>query len=90
MEFQAHRTVNHSAGQFMHNGFTSNKAENYFSQLKRSLDGTHHVSKVHLNRYLAEFDFRHSTCKMDDTERVARLMSQVPGRRISYKRVKGS
>ena len=34
----------------------------YFSQLKRSLDGTHHkVSREHLDRYLAEFDFRHST-----------------------------
>jgi hypothetical protein len=32
--------------------------------LKRSIDGTHHhVSREHLNRYLAEFDFRYSTRK---------------------------
>jgi hypothetical protein len=29
-----------------------------FSQLKRSIDGTHHhISKEHLPRYLAHFDF---------------------------------
>ena len=38
---------------------TTNHAEGYFSQLKRSIDGTHHhVSQEHLGRYLAEFDFR--------------------------------
>src|SRR5271163_4769056 len=42
-------------------------AEGYFSQLKRSLDGTyHHVSVEHLPRYLAEFEYRYSTCKMSD------------------------
>jgi transposase-like protein len=90
-EFVSHATVNHSADQYLdpYTGATTNEAENYFSQLKRSLDGTHHhVSTVHLDRYLAEFDFRHSTRKITDTERVARLMGQVPGRRITYKRVK--
>ncbi|MGI8806523.1 MAG: transposase [Acidimicrobiales bacterium] len=39
-------------------------AEGLFSQLKRSLDGTHHhVSVQHLPRYLAEFDFRYTTRK---------------------------
>jgi hypothetical protein len=38
---------------------TTNLAEGYFSQLKRSLDGTHHhVTREHLHRYLAEFDHR--------------------------------
>jgi ISXO2-like transposase domain len=55
----------------------------------RSLDGTHHrISAEHLPRYLAEFDYRRSTCKISDTERVERLMGQVEGR-LSYKRVKG-
>ncbi len=59
--------------------------------LKRSLNGAHHnVSKVHLQRYLYEFDFRYSTRKLTDGERMARLIGQVPGRRISYERVKGS
>jgi hypothetical protein len=59
---------------------TTNHAESYFAQLKRSLDGTHHhVSVEHLDRYLAEFDFRFSTCKATDTERVGMLVSRVGG-----------
>jgi len=63
----------------------------YFSQLKRSLDGTHHkVSREHLDRYLAEFDFRHSTRKASDTERMAMLGQRIGGRRLTYRRVAGS
>ena len=88
-EFAAHQTVNHSEDEYVGPlGQTTNRAEGYFSQLKRSLDGTHHrVSVEHLPRYLAEFDFRYSTCKLTDDERVSRLMGQVDGRRLSYKRV---
>ena len=70
-EFIAHETVNHSHHEYVRGLISSNQAENYFSQLKRSIDGTHHsISKEHLNRYLGEFDFRYSTCMMDDTERM--------------------
>jgi transposase-like protein len=90
-EFLSHATVNHSAGEYVRGSVTSNQAENYFSQLKRSLDGTHHhISKEHLPRYLAEFDFRYSTRRLTDTQRMARLMGQTAGRRLSYKRVKSS
>lgn len=90
-EFQAHQTVNHSQDEYVGPlGQSVNKAENFFGQLKRSLDGTHHrVSVEHLPRYLAEFDFRYSTCHMNDSKRVWRLMGQVEGR-LSYKRVRGT
>jgi hypothetical protein len=39
----------------------------------------------HLDRYLAEFDYRHSTCRLTDTERVERLVDQVAGRRLTYR-----
>jgi transposase-like protein len=85
-ELADHRVVDHYAGEYVAaDGASTNVAENYFSQLKRSLDGTHHhVSKAHLSRYLTEFDFRYSTCYMDDTERMARLMRQTGGRRLRY------
>jgi hypothetical protein len=61
------------------------QAEAFFSQLKRSLDGTHHsVSREHLHRYLAEFDFRYTTCKDSDTERMGKMMEQAHGRRLAY------
>ena len=53
-----------------------------------SLTGTHHhVSVEHLHRYLAEHDFRYSTCKMSDSARMARIMDQAEGRRLTYRRV---
>ncbi len=52
-EFQSHQTVQHNIGEYVRGGVSTNKAENFFSQLKRSIDGTHHsVSRAHLNRYL--------------------------------------
>jgi hypothetical protein len=62
-------------------------AENYFSQLKRSLDGTHrHVSAKHLNRYVDEFDYRYSTCDLNDAGRMADFATRVAGR-LTYKKV---
>jgi transposase-like protein len=78
--------VNHRQGEYVSaEGVSTNIAETYFSQLKRSLDGTHHhVSRAHLQRYVTEFDFRFSTCHLDDTERMEKLMRQVGGRRLAY------
>jgi hypothetical protein len=81
-----HSTVDQSAGKYARGAVSTNQAENYFSQLKRSIDGTHHhVSRKHLDRHLAEFDFRFSTFKETDTERVGRLVGQVGGRRLAYR-----
>jgi hypothetical protein len=79
--------VNHNGGEYVDElSHGTNKAENFFSQLKRSIDGTHHcISHKHLQRYLTEFAFRHSTHGLSDTERKAKLMNQVPGIRLSYK-----
>ncbi|MGC2190897.1 MAG: IS1595 family transposase [Candidatus Dormiibacterota bacterium] len=83
--FAGHTFVNHVAGEYVRNGAGTNQAENYFSQLKRSIDGTHHhVSREHLGRYLAEFDFRHSTHTETDSQRMETLMGRVGGRRLRY------
>jgi transposase-like protein len=89
--FAAHSTVDHSAGEYVRQDITTNHAETYFSQLKRSLDGTHHhVSREHLHRYLAEFDFRYTTCKLSDVERIDLLVSQTGGRRLMYRQPVGA
>ena len=83
--FASHSAVDHLAGEYVRGDASTNQAENYFSQLKRSIDGTHHhVSRAHLDRYLAEFDFRHSTHEVSDTVRMETLMGQVAGRRLMY------
>jgi transposase-like protein len=84
---RSHEAVDHSAGQYVRRGgITTNMAEGYFSQLKRSIDGTHHhVSMEHLNRYLAQFDFLYSLCKLSDSLRMRALIRQAGGRRLTYK-----
>jgi transposase-like protein len=89
-EFLSHEWVDHDDGEYVRGDVTVNHAEGYFGNLKRSLDGTfHHVSREHLPRYLAEFDYRYSTRKLDDTARLSRVMGQVGGRRLTYKRLIG-
>ncbi len=42
---RGHDSVTHNLGEYVRGDVTTNKAENYFGQLKRSIDGTfHHVS----------------------------------------------
>lgn len=84
--FQSHEWVDHGSYEFVRGDVTSNPAESHFSQLKRSLDGTHHhVSPEHLHRYLAEFDYRYNTRKLSDSARLERMMNQTAGRRLRYK-----
>ena len=62
-----HQSVNHGAKEWVRGDCHTNSIEGYWSQVKRSIRGTHvHVSKKHLPKYLAEFDFRHNTRKMPD------------------------
>jgi transposase-like protein len=81
-----HQTTNHFLGEYVgRTGSTTNRAEGFFSQLKRSLDGTHHhVSVEHLHRYLGEFDYRYNTCKLSDGQRMAHLMGRTKRRLSLY------
>jgi hypothetical protein len=80
--------LDHKAGDYVRNGVTTNMAETFFSQLKHSVDGTHHhVSAKHLPRYLAEFDYRFSTRKLSDSGRMSDLMGRTAGRRLTYRPV---
>jgi hypothetical protein len=52
--FADHKTVNHSAGEYVRGAAHINTIEGYFSILKRGIIGTyHHVSAEHLKRYLS-------------------------------------
>ncbi len=71
--FTSHETINDGAGEYVRGHVFSNTAEGFFSQLKRSLDGTYHrVSEWHLARYLAEFDYRYNNRQVRDWERTSR------------------
>ncbi len=82
----SHHTVNHSIGEYVKHYFIhTNGLENAWSLFKRKVYGIHHfVSGEHLDRYLAEFTFRHNRRKMGERQRVNALLGQIEGR-LTYK-----
>ena len=86
-EFANHETVNHSAGEYVRKGITTNHVENYFSVFKRGMIGTYqHCSEKHLGRYLVEFDFRYNRRDIKDFERTIHALKGAEGKRITYRR----
>jgi len=54
-----HETVSHLQEEWVHGDTHTNTIEAFWSILKRSIKGTHvHVSRQHMAKYLAEFEFR--------------------------------
>lgn len=54
-----HGVVNHSDGEYVRGIHYTNTLEGHWSQLKRSIRGTHvHVSSKHLWKYVSEFSYR--------------------------------
>ncbi|WP_027055703.1 IS1595 family transposase [Mesorhizobium erdmanii] len=90
-EYASHGTVNHSANEYARLGgyMHINTAENFFSILKRGINGVYHsVSEAHLHRYLSEFDFRYnnrSGLGVEDAERAAKALKGAEGKRLTYR-----
>lgn len=56
-----HETVKHGVGEYVRGQVHTNNIEGFWSQLKRSLNGTHHaVSPKYLQLYLDEFVYRYN------------------------------
>lgn len=91
-EFADHRTVRHSAGEYVRyeaDGVVhSNTVENVFSVFKRGMVGVYqHCGEAHLHRYLSEFEFRYnnrSKLGVEDTERTGRAIKGAEGKRLMY------
>lgn len=85
-EFASHEIVNHGDGEYVRGDVHTNTAENYFSLLKRGIDGVYrHVSEAHLQRYLSEFDFRYNARHVSDAERTTKALGQADGKRLTYR-----
>ena len=86
-EYASHETVDHN-WEYARGDAHTNTAENFFSLLKRGINGVyHHVSEAHLPRYLAEFDFRYNNLARDgitDAERTRRALLGAEGKRLRY------
>lgn len=92
--FQAakHESVDHSKGEYVRGDVHTNTLEGFFSILKRGLVGVYqHVDKKHLERYLAEFDFRQNTrakLGFTDADRAAKILEAIEGKRLTYRRTR--
>jgi hypothetical protein len=85
-----HEVINHIDG-YVRGHIHTNGIENFWSCLKRSLNGTYiSVEPFHLDAYVAEqvfrFDNRHNS---NDSLRFAKVVSQVTGKRLTYAEVTG-
>jgi transposase-like protein len=93
-EFTSHRTVKHSAGEYVRyeaEGIVhSNTVENVFSVFKRGMKGVYqHCGEAHLHRYIAEFDFRYNrrtALGWTDAQRVEAIAQGIEGKRLTYRR----
>ena len=87
-EFAEHGVVRHQAGEYGRGDVHTNTIEGYFSIFKRGMKGVYqHCGHNHLNRYLAEFDFRYNNRKangVDDQQRAVKLLKGVIGKRLTY------
>jgi len=85
-QFKAHRTVNHTAHEYEHDGVHVNTCEGFFSLLKRSLHGIHHaVSRRHLHRYVAHMEFLYNGRDLEDGERTVKAIRGAVGKRLFYR-----
>lgn len=86
--FFNHESVNHSEGEYLRDGVTTNSIESVFAVLKRGLIGVyHHASPKHLGRYVDEFAFRlnDGNVARHTLERLDSFVSRVVGKRLTYK-----
>ncbi len=81
-----HQTVCHSAREYVRGDVHSNTIEGFFSIVKRGINGIYHaVSKEHLHRYMAEFEFRYNNRKLEDGERMTAAIRAAEGKRLTYR-----
>jgi len=80
-----HGRVNHSAKEYVNGKFHTNGIENFWSHLKRGIDGIYHwVSMEHLQSYANEYALRYNTRKFSTSSRFDYILSNMTCR-LTYK-----
>ena len=84
-----HQVINH-AETYVKDNVHTNGIENFWSLLKRGLNGTYvSVEPFHLFRYVDEQAFRFNNRTMTDELRFRYAMRQIVGRRLTYAELTG-
>ena len=89
--FASHGTTSHGRGEYVNlqdRSIHSNTVEGYFSIFKRGMKGIYqHCGEQHLQRYLAEFEFRYNNrvaLGFNDTYRAGNALRGIVGKRLTY------
>ena len=95
-EFASHDSVNHHREEYARYNesgrlITTNTAEGFFGNSKRSLDGTHHhISRKHTELYFAELDYKYNTRKDTDGGRTMEAIPKSEGKRLMLRKPRSS
>ena len=85
----AHAVVDHAVA-YVDGRVHTNGLENFWSLLKRSINGTYvSLEPFHLFRYLDERTFRYNHRKLNDGERFSLAVSGICGKRLTYGQLTG-
>ena len=81
-----HKTVRHSAGEYVRDMAHTNGIESFWSLLKRGYIGVYHyMSEDHLHRYVNEFSVRHNTAKVGTINFINMTIDRMVDKRLTYK-----
>ncbi|MCH7903927.1 MAG: IS1595 family transposase [Armatimonadetes bacterium] len=90
LEFFYQRMVIDHAVSYVEGNVHTNGLENYWSLLKRTINGTYvSVEPFHLHRYLDEQAFRFNARERTNFERFDKTVSGVIGKRLTYNDLTG-
>lgn len=87
-QFAKYETVKHSAKEYVGTDVHANTLRATFSALKSGKKGIYqHSDEKHLQRYLAEFNFRHTraTLSYNDLMRPEELAGSIKSKRLTYR-----
>jgi len=86
--FYQHKSVRHSAKEYVNGMAHTNGIESVWAVLKRGYNGVYHNWTVkHMSRYINEFTFRlnQGNCRIDTVDRIKAVCSASAGKRLTYK-----
>lgn len=87
--FASNEAVKHTDKEYVSGNAHTNTIEGVFSIFKRGMKGVYqHCEYQHLQRYLAEFDFRYNhrvALGVEDQERADKMLSGAVGKWLMYK-----
>ena len=87
LEEYDHKSVKHSAKEYVNGMAHTNGIESVWAVLKRGFNGVYHNwSKKHCRAYVDEFTFRlnEGNCEIDTEDRLASLFRAMVGKKITY------